>query len=115
MYIRRKALKQAGLFDTERFTVGYGEENDFCLRSAALGWKHRIACDTFVYHKGSVSFAGRANKLAARAMKLLMERYPTYQRDIARYVALGDITPFRFALTAALFRQSGMPVIGPRR
>ena len=111
MYIRRKALKQAGLFDVERFTVGYGEENDFCLRSAALGWTHRIACDTFVYHKGSVSFAGRASELAERAMTLLMERYPNYQRDIARYVALGDIAPYRFALTAALFRQSGMPVI----
>ena len=111
MYIRRKALKQVGLFDAERFTVGYGEENDFCLRSAALGWRHRIACDTFVYHKGSVSFAGRAARLAARAMKLLMERYPAYPRDVARYVALEDITPYRFALTAALFRQSDKPVI----
>jgi GT2 family glycosyltransferase/glycosyltransferase involved in cell wall biosynthesis len=111
MYIRRKALREVGMFDTERFTVGYGEENDFCLRAAAAGWHHRIACDTFVYHKGSVSFAGRVDELTARAMVLLLERYPTYQRDIARYVALGDITPFRFALTAALFRESGLPVI----
>jgi GT2 family glycosyltransferase/glycosyltransferase involved in cell wall biosynthesis len=111
MYIRHKALQEVGPFDTERFTVGYGEENDFCLRASALGWQHRIACDTFVYHKGSVSFAARATKLAARAMKLLLERYPDYQRDIARYVGLGDITPYRFALTAALFRQSGLPVI----
>ena len=111
MYIRRKALREIGLFDTERFTVGYGEENDFCLRASVQGWQHRIACDTFVYHEGSVSFAARATKLAARAMKLLLERYPDYQRDIARHVALGDITPYRFALTAALFRQSGLPVI----
>jgi GT2 family glycosyltransferase/glycosyltransferase involved in cell wall biosynthesis len=111
MYIRRKALRQVGLFDAERFTVGYGEENDFCLRAAAAGWHHRIACDTFVYHKGSVSFAGRMAELSARAMTLLLERYPDYQRDIARYVVLGDITPFRFALTAALFRESGLKVI----
>jgi GT2 family glycosyltransferase/glycosyltransferase involved in cell wall biosynthesis len=111
MYIRRKALQAVGPFDTARFTVGYGEENDFCLRASGLGWQHRIACDTFVFHQGSVSFADRATKLAARAMKLLLERYPDYQRDIARYVALGDIIPCRFALTAALFRQSGLPVI----
>jgi GT2 family glycosyltransferase/glycosyltransferase involved in cell wall biosynthesis len=111
MYIRRKALRQVGLFDAKRFTVGYGEENDFCLRASAAGWQHRIVCDTFVYHKGSVSFAGRVAELTARAMTLLMERYPDYQRSIGRYVALGDITPFRFALTAALFRASGLPVI----
>jgi GT2 family glycosyltransferase len=111
MYIRRKALRQVGLFDAERFTVGYGEENDFCLRATTAGWRHRIACDTFVYHKGSVSFAGRMAELSARAMTLLLERYPDYQRDIARYVVLGGITPFRFALTAALFRESGLKVI----
>ena len=76
MYIRRKALREVGLFDAERFTVGYGEENDFCLRATALGWKHRIACDTFVYHKGSVSFGDRIATLTARAMKLMLERYP---------------------------------------
>ena len=67
MYIRRKALDEVGPFDAERFTFGYGEENDFCLRATALGWRHRLACDTFVYHKGSVSFGDRAHKLIAAA------------------------------------------------
>ena len=40
MYIRRKALREVGAFDAERFNVGYGEENDFCLRATALGWRH---------------------------------------------------------------------------
>lgn len=111
MYIRRQALKAAGVFDAKRFTVGYGEENDFCLRASSLGWKHRLACDTFVYHKGSVSFGDRANKLSQRAMKLISERYPGYQRDIAVHVALDAVAPFRFAVTAALFRRSNLPVI----
>jgi GT2 family glycosyltransferase/glycosyltransferase involved in cell wall biosynthesis len=111
MYIRRKALDEVGDFDAERFTVGYGEENDFCLRATALGWHHRLACDTFVYHKGSVSFGDRAIKLIQRATKLILERYPTYKDDIARHVALGEVVPFRFAVTAALFRQSTLPVI----
>ena len=111
MYIRRKALQEVGAFDAERFTVGYGEENDFCLRASGLGWQHRLACDTFVYHKGSVSFGDRMNELSGRAMKLIMERYPDYQRDIARHVSLGTVIPFRFAVTGALFRQSKLPVI----
>jgi GT2 family glycosyltransferase/glycosyltransferase involved in cell wall biosynthesis len=111
MYIRRKALRQVGAFDAERFKVGYGEENDFCLRATTLGWRHRIACDTFVYHQGSVSFGNRAQKLSGRAMTLIMERYPNYQRDVARHIGLGEIIPFQFAVSAALFRQSRLPVI----
>ncbi|WP_158930399.1 glycosyltransferase [Acidisphaera sp. S103] len=111
MYIRRAALDQVGDFDADRFTLGYGEENDFCLRASALGWHHRLACDTFVYHQGSVSFGDRANKLAQRAIKLILERHPTYLADIARHVDLGSVDPFRFAVTAALFRQSELPVI----
>ena len=111
MYIRRKALREVGAFDAERFTVGYGEENDFCLRATAHGWRHRIACDTFVYHQGSVSFGNRAQQLSERAMTLILERYPSYQRDVARHVGLGEIIPFRFAVSAALFRQARLPVI----
>ncbi len=111
MYIRREALADVGDFDAERFTVGYGEENDFCLRASARGWRHRLACDTFVYHKGSVSFGDRMRTLSARAMQLILERFPGYTRSIAQHVALGAADPFRFALTAALFRTSGLPVI----
>ena len=111
MFIRRKALRQTGLFDADRFKLGYGEENDFCLRASALGWRHRIACDTFVYHKGSVSFGDRMKKLTARAMALVVQRFPNYQRDIAIHVKLGVINPARFALTAALFRHARLPVI----
>jgi GT2 family glycosyltransferase/glycosyltransferase involved in cell wall biosynthesis len=111
MYIRREALTQAGDFDAERFGLGYGEENDFCARATQLGWHHHIACDIFVYHKGSVSFGDRALALSKRAMALLLERYPDYARDVAVHVTRDAIGPFRFALTAAVFKASGLPVI----
>ncbi len=111
MYIRRAALDEVGVFDAKRFTVGYGEENDFCLRASASGWQHRLACDTFVYHKGSVSFGDRAKALSERAMTLILERFPGYLGDVARHVSAGAVIPFRFALTAALLRQSALPVI----
>ncbi len=111
MYIRREAMRQVGEFDAKRFTVGYGEENDFCLRATALGWRHRLACDVFVYHKGSVSFGDRAKALSARAMQLILERFPDYAHNVARHVGLDAIAPFRFAVTAGLFRQAKLPVI----
>ncbi|HEX2941484.1 MAG TPA: glycosyltransferase [Rhodopila sp.] len=111
MYIRRSALQEVGDFDAERFNQGYGEENDFCLRATAKGWTHRLACDTFVYHKGQVSFGSRRDTLSARAMALILERFPDYEHIIARHVARGMVTPYRFAVTAALFRRSGWPVI----
>jgi len=111
MYIRRAALDRVGLFDAERFKMGYGEENDFCLRASALGWSHRLACDTFVYHKGSVSFLDRTTKLSKRAAQLIEERFPTYHRDIANHIALAKADPFRFAVTADLLRSAVLPVI----
>ena len=60
MYIRRAALDEVGLFDAAAFGRGYGEESDFCRRAAARGWRHMLACDTFVYHAGEVSFGADA-------------------------------------------------------
>ena len=68
MYIRRAALADVGLFDVETFGRGYGEENDFCLRASARGWRHLLACDTFVYHEGSVSFGAGASAAAEQGM-----------------------------------------------
>jgi GT2 family glycosyltransferase/glycosyltransferase involved in cell wall biosynthesis len=111
MYIRRAALDRVGLFDAERFKMGYGEENDFCLRASALGWRHRLACDTFVYHKGAVSFLDRTTKLSRRAAKLIEERFPDYHRNVANHISLAEADPFRFTITAALLRSAGLPVI----
>jgi GT2 family glycosyltransferase/glycosyltransferase involved in cell wall biosynthesis len=111
MYIRRAALNEVGAFDAERFGVGYGEENDFCLRATSLGWHHRIACDTFVYHAGSVSFGARIRGLTKRATGLLVQRYPHYPRDIALHVNLDAIGPFRWALTGAVLKSTGLPVL----
>ena len=111
MYIRRAALAEIGLFDAETFGRGYGEENDFCLRASARGWQHLLACDTFVYHEGSVSFGANASATARRAMKVLCERYPSYARLIAQHVKVDAAGPHRLAITMELFRRSNLPTI----
>jgi GT2 family glycosyltransferase len=111
MYIRRAALDAVGLFDSKTFGKGYGEENDFCLRATALGWRHHIACDTFVYHAGGASFGAAADAGISRAYAILTERYPEYPLRIAQFVDAAETVPYRFAVTMALFRSSGSPTI----
>jgi GT2 family glycosyltransferase/glycosyltransferase involved in cell wall biosynthesis len=111
MYIRRAALDEAGLFDEQTFGRGYGEENDFCLRLSALGWTHHIACDTFVYHEGGASFGAETDGRIIGAYALLMNRYPDYPGLIAHHVRESKNAPFRFAITMALFRGSGLPTV----
>lgn len=111
MYIRRAALDETGPFDVKTFGKGYGEENDFCLRSAALGWRHHIACDTFVLHEGGTSFGAAADTGITRAFGILTERYPDYPARIAQFVNDARTEPFRFAATMSLFRTSGLPTV----
>ena len=111
MYIRRDCLNDVGLFDVETFGKGYGEENDFCLRATAKGWKHLLAADTFVFHEGEVSFQADSNPRKAHAMNILRQRYPEYEADIAKHIGKNEAYPLRVAATAARYRQAGMPVV----
>jgi GT2 family glycosyltransferase/glycosyltransferase involved in cell wall biosynthesis len=111
MYIRRAALNDVGLFDHKTFGHGYGEENDFCLRAVARGWRHMLACDTYVFHEGNVSFGPDAERRKQRSLAALVARYPDYPSLIDRHVRRDLAGPARFALTAALLRGSGKPSV----
>ena len=110
MYIRRDCLDAVGPFDEQTFGRGYGEENDFSMRAAALGWPHLLACDTFVYHAGEVSF-GPDSPERARASVVLLARHPGYPAAVSRYMRRDPAIAYRFAATAALFRAAAEPTI----
>ncbi len=83
MYIRREVLDAIGLFDAEAFPQGYGEENDFCQRAIANGWRHVIAGNVLVHHERSLSFGiERRLALGQRGMQVLRERWPHYEADV---------------------------------
>ena len=111
MYIRRAALNDVGLFDAETFGQGYGEENDFCLRASARGWRHMLACDTYVFHEGNVSFGAAAEQRKGRSRTALLARYPDYEQVVERHVRLDAAGGARFAVTAALLHGSGKPCV----
>ena len=86
LYLRRDALADAGLFDEERFGLGYGEEVDLCLRLTARGWSHVLDDATYVWHRGSGSFGGETAGRARAAERLLARRHPLFLPRLAEFM-----------------------------
>jgi len=87
-YVRGDIVRAHGLFD-EAFAPGYGEENDFCLRMAALGHLSVIAHGALVFHSGGASFGDRRQALRMAHERLLVERHPDYPAAVRRYLGAG--------------------------
>jgi L-rhamnosyltransferase len=86
MYIRRNLLNIIGLFDAETFGLGYGEENDFCMRAVRAGYRNVLCDDTFVAHLGSRSFDSKTEALKARNMQRLLAKHPDYLNIVQRFI-----------------------------
>lgn len=95
MAIRGDCLLQTGLLNVAVFAQGYGEENDFCCRATALGWRHVAATDLFVCHIGSVSFGRTRTLLLERNLRMLNALHPGYDRAVARFIASDPLAPIR--------------------
>lgn len=102
MYIRHDCLRETGWFDAETFGAGYGEENDFCLRATARGWRHVHAFDLFVYHQGGASFSTRQQALQAQALAAIRRLHPGYEDLVRAYVAADPAAAARAAIDRAL-------------
>ena len=78
LYIKRALIDEIGLFDEVNFPVGYGEENDFCMRAMAAGWANMVDPATYVGHVRTASFGERKQQLAAAGLKRMQEMWPEY-------------------------------------
>ncbi|MEO8751644.1 MAG: glycosyltransferase [Casimicrobiaceae bacterium] len=96
LYVRRALLDDVGLFDMV-FGLGYGEENDLCVRAAKVGWRNVLADNAFVVHTGGKSFAGQKSELGVRNMALLVERHPEYLDMVRAYIGADPLRPLRQA------------------
>lgn len=85
MYIKREVLNIVGILDDQAFGKGYGEENDFCLRAQAAGYKDILDDATYIYHKGSLSFREEKADLCEKNSKIIAERYPNYFPRVAKF------------------------------
>jgi len=94
LYLRRAMLNEVGGFDEEAFPLGYGEENDLCMRALAAGWHHLVEPRVFVHHARSASFGERREALAHAGAERLQALHPGYPAAIA---GLADLRGFVLA------------------
>lgn len=106
MFIRRESLNDIGMFDAARWGRGYGEEVDFCLKASARGWRHVLAADTFVVHRGSVSFGDEKLERIIESAKKINEAYPFYEKVIHRFLGQDPVAAVRRPLNIELASQS---------
>jgi GT2 family glycosyltransferase/glycosyltransferase involved in cell wall biosynthesis len=106
MYIRRECLREVGLFDAAAFGLGYGEENDFCKRISARGWRNVLTGDVFVRHLGRVSFQETTDGRVRHALEIINTRYPGYNAEIAAYIKHDPPKAMRRNLDLARIRRA---------
>jgi GT2 family glycosyltransferase/2-polyprenyl-3-methyl-5-hydroxy-6-metoxy-1,4-benzoquinol methylase/glycosyltransferase involved in cell wall biosynthesis len=111
MYVRRDCLRDIGLFDTEQFGKGYGEENDLCRRAAEAGWRNLLALDTFVLHTGGVSFGDSKSQREIEAVEKLRKLHPSYDRVVHEHVMADPAREARLAVDLERVRMRGLPVV----
>jgi GT2 family glycosyltransferase/glycosyltransferase involved in cell wall biosynthesis len=100
MFIKAEVLRRIGPLD-EAFGRGYGEENDFCARAAALGYRNVAAGGVLVEHKEGVSFGDERASLMARNMPRLKALYPDYMPLILQFEREDGTRRLRWGLDAA--------------
>jgi GT2 family glycosyltransferase/glycosyltransferase involved in cell wall biosynthesis len=111
MLLKHAALVDVGNFGTE-WGRGYCEEVDWCLRARDRGWTHVAAVDTFVHHRGSVSFGkDERTKILERNHALLERRYPDYVDALKAYMADDPLQTVRCDIFCLLLRQANRPCL----
>jgi GT2 family glycosyltransferase len=103
LYIRAACLHATGLLRADIFAQGYGEENDFCERARALGWRHIAVPSVYVGHVGGASFGAARDHLLRRNAAILARLHPTYHGRVAAFIAADPLAPARRRLDEARF------------
>lgn len=111
MYVRRECLDAVGMLREDVFAQGYGEENDFCLRARARGWRHVAAPGVYVAHRGGASFGATRETLMARNLEVLETLHPGYRALVAAHVAADPLAPARARLDAARLEGARRPAV----
>ena len=113
MYIRRAALDAVGNFDAATFGRGYGEENDFCQRAAAHGWRNVLCDNAFVAHRGGASFGPTGLAPGGDNLRRLCARYPSYNAAVADFILRDPLANIRQELADRHHARRGLPLQRP--
>ena len=87
MYMSREVIRKIGRFD-EIYGIGYGEENDWCMKARAAGYQNFHLQNLFVFHAGAATFGmGIKNERCEKNSKILSDMHPKYMDFINSYIS----------------------------
>jgi GT2 family glycosyltransferase len=102
MLISASCRASVGTFDVANFPRGYGEENDFCMRAAAAGFRNVLCPNAFVAHEGGVSFSDSTQALMQLGAQRLLAKHPAYDAQVADWIARDPAQSRRREIQAVL-------------
>jgi GT2 family glycosyltransferase len=111
LMIARQVIDAIGLFDDDAFPLGFGEENDYCLRARDAGFALAVADHIYVFHAKSRSFGNdRRAALSVTARQTLERKHGAerVRRDIAAIETNAKLQRVRDIVRDA-FRQTSPP------
>lgn len=95
--MKRAVVEEVGFLDESAFPMGYGEENDLCIRVRKAGYSLVVADHVYVYHVKSASFgSARRAELSKRGTAQLALKHPevdmkAVQREMAELTSLTEL------------------------
>lgn len=95
LFIKREVIKKIGDFDVVAFPRGYGEENEFCMRALANGFKSVISPLSYVFHERSKSFGASKEANIQAGAAALDKMYPSYKAKVRKAFAADGIVKLR--------------------
>ena len=102
MLITAACRAAVGRFDVDNFPRGYGEENDFCMRAAAAGFRNVLCPNAYVAHEGGVSFSEATQALMKEGAARLLGKHPSYDTEVTTWIARDPVKARREAVVRAL-------------
>lgn len=72
--IKRDVINKIGILDEKTFPTGYGEEDDFCIRTIDSGYEIALADDLYIYHSKSKSYSHELRKKFTKNNQGALER-----------------------------------------
>ncbi|WP_321341974.1 glycosyltransferase [Breoghania sp.] len=107
MAMKQSVWQEIGSFDEETFGLGYGEENDWCLRAAAAGYRNIMAENLFVQHAHGGSFDSETRRrLNKQHLAIIQKRYPSYESQVRAFMHTDPLRATRTAAALTLAAQS---------
>lgn len=115
--MKRKVLEEVGFLDEVAFPIGYGEENDLCVRVGKAGYKLAVADHVYVYHVKSATFGAKRGDLAKKGAASFAAKHPDIDLNQLQQV-LAESTPLielRKALRLHIEERWSRPAAGEVR